>query len=48
MSTVTFTRSSSAASHQAMVLPMEMPSVAIREGSTSGRCTRKSIARRLS
>ena len=48
MSTVTLTRSSSAASHQAMVLPIEIPSVAMRAGSTSGRCTSKSIARRLS
>ena len=31
MSTVTFTRSSSAASHHAIVLPIEMPSVAMRD-----------------
>ena len=37
MSTVTFTRSSSAASHHAIVLPIEMPSVPMRGRSTSAR-----------
>ena len=48
MSTVTFTRSSSAASHHAIVLPIDMPSVPTRAGSTSGRCSSTSSARRLS
>ena len=38
MSTVTLIRSSSAPSHHAMVLPIDMPTVPIRAVSTSGRC----------
>jgi len=37
MSTVTFTRSSSAARYQAIVLSIDIPSVATRDASTSGR-----------
>ena len=37
MSTAALTRSSRAASHRAMVLPIEMPRVAMRAGSTSER-----------
>ena len=48
MSTVTLTRSSSAASHHAIVLPIDMPSVPMRAASTSGRATSQSSARRLS
>jgi hypothetical protein len=48
MSTVTLIRSSSAPSHHAIVLPIDIPSVAIRCASTSGRVIRKSSARRPS
>ena len=45
MSTVAFTRSSSAASHCAIVLPIDMPSVPTRAGSTSARALSQSSAR---
>ena len=48
MSTVTLMRVSSAARYCAIELPIDIPSVATRSGSTSARCTSQSTALRLS
>ena len=45
MSTVAFTRSSSAASHCAIVLPIDMPSVPMRAGRRRARAASQSSAR---